>query len=206
MPLIRKDPAPSAAPDLAANGRLLTTGSADERWAAARALAGQADALGPLAAALATEEDARVREAILTGLARAGGPAAVDAVLPLLRSDRAELRAAALDALRAMPEATAVRLPALLRDADRDVRILACDLIRDRPADEAIRLLVQVLDEDPEVNVCAAAVDVLAELGTPEAQPALARCAARFPDNAFLGFSIKIAMDRMGSQPPDPRG
>ena len=60
-----------------------------------------------LAAALSRESDPRVREAIFTGLARIATAESAAAVLPYLRSDDAGLRTAALDALRAMPQAAA---------------------------------------------------------------------------------------------------
>lgn len=204
MPLIRKDAA--ATPAAPASASRLSTGSADERWAAARALAGRPEAVPELAAALAQEPEARVREAILTSLTRTGGPAAVDAVLPHLRSDEADLRTGALDALRAMAASVAPQVEALLGDPDEDVRILACEVVRQLPAADVDRLLAPVLETDPVVNVCASAVDVVAELGSADVVPALTTCAARFPDEAFLRFAIKAAIDRIGSQTPDARG
>ena len=45
-------------------------------------------------------------------------------------------------------------------------------------------LLCALLSSETEANVCAAAIDVLAEVGGPEALPVLAACAERFRDNA----------------------
>jgi HEAT repeat protein len=184
----------------------LTGGSSEERWAAARAvreLPGAAESLGQ---ALRNEDDQRVREAIFTSLARLRTTASVQAVLPHLLSDDANLRAGALDALRAMPEATAPHLPSLLRDADPDVRLLACDLARGVPTTEANRLLCDLLYTEREPNVCAAAVDVLAEIGGAAALPVMARCAERFPDDPFLSFSIRIAAERIGLESSEPHG
>ena len=64
MPLVRKPP-PVAAP---ASAPLPIEGTSDARWAAARAAAGRPDGVAVLAAALAREDDPRVREAIFTGL------------------------------------------------------------------------------------------------------------------------------------------
>lgn len=202
MPLIRKDaPKAGSGPDPADAARRLAGGTSDERWAAAREMGGQPGGVEALAAALATEADPRVREAIFTNLARIGSPEALAAVLPHLRADDANRRTGALDALRAMPKAAAGRLPALLSDADTDVRILACELVRHIPADEATRLLSDVLAREPDVNVCASAVEVLAECGGPEALPALQACAARFPQEAFLRFAIQVATERIGGPP-----
>ena len=157
-------------------------------------------------AALATEADARVREALLSGLARAGTDESLDAILQLLRSDDASARTSALDALRTMPAIVAAHLPRLLEDDDADVRLLACELAREIPAEQAIPLLAGLLARDPHPNVCAAAVEVLAEVGTPDILPALEACAARFPDEPFLTFATRAAADRIRSQAPARRG
>ncbi|TCT01727.1 HEAT repeat domain-containing protein [Aquabacter spiritensis] len=198
MPLIRR-PSP-AAPDPAAPAPAFTGGTAEERWAAARAAAGSAEAVPTLAAALATEPDMRVREAIFTSLALIDTDASVQAVLAHVRSDDAGMRTAALDALRAMPRRAGRHLPALLRDPDADVRILACDLCRSVAPPELHALLGPLLETEPEANVCAAAVEVLADGGGPDILPALSRCAARFGGDPFLAFSIRIAAARIAAQ------
>lgn len=206
MPLIRKPPEsrPAAAPESGTVLAALASGSDDERWAAARAapdLPGSVEALG---AALLRERNARVREAILTALSRIGSSESVERVVPLLRTDDAQLRTGALDALRAMKSAAWPFVPMLLGDSDADVRLLACELVRSMPAEEAGRLLCRLLDSEREVNVCASAVEVLAEVGNAAALPVLARCAERFRGTAFLEFSIKITTDRIRSS-PQPR-
>ena len=193
MPLVRKPP-PVAAP---ASAPLPIEGTSDARWAAARAAAGRPDGVAVLAAALAREDDPRVREAIFTGLARTATPESAAVVVPYLRSEDAALRTGAIDALRAMPLATSVHLAQLLADPDADVRLLSCELVRGQPEEEANRLLCDLLQAESEKNVCAAAIEVLAESGRPEALPALARCAARFSDDPFIAFSVKIASDRI---------
>jgi HEAT repeat protein len=209
MPLIRKGPNDKPAADFGApvnNASLLLGGDRDQRWAAARALAGQAEGGKALAAALPNEPDPRVREAILTGLIRHPGDASVVAILPLIRSDDASVRTGALDSLRAMPEALAARLSEVLADPDPDVRLLVCDLVRVLPSNEASRTLCALLDQETEPNVCAAALDALAEVGGPEARPSLERCAARFADEPFLRFAVRAALDRIGAPSPEQRG
>jgi HEAT repeat protein len=201
MPLIRKSSDP-AAPPPTGSATALRDGSTDERWAAARSLTSPAD-VGALGAALDTEQDPRVREAILTSLARIGDAASAQAVIPHIRSDDASVRTAALDSLHAMPEAVADSLPGLLSDADPDVRLLACELVRALPSASATRLLCDLIQADAEPNVCAAAIDVLAEVGGPEALPALDLCAARFADQPFLAVAIRVAGDRISAHPRD---
>jgi hypothetical protein len=196
MPLIRRPP-PRSEPSAAVPASL-TDGTTDQRWAAVRAAAAQPDGVGLLAAALVEERDPRVLEAIFTGLARAATVESAAAVVPFIRSEDASLRAGALDALRAMPEASRSHIARLLADPDADVRLLSCELVRGLPEGEANRLLSDLLDRETEKNVAAAAVEVLSEIGRPEALPALAHCAERFAGDSFLAFSVKVATDRIG--------
>jgi HEAT repeat protein len=203
MPLVRKGAGAAApGPDAGDVEAQLRTGTSDERWTAARALSGKSQAVKVLGAALAVEPDARVREAILTGLVRIDTAESAEAIVPLLRSDDAGLRTGALDALRVMPHALAAHLSRLLSDPDADVRLLACDLARQLPPPAATRRLCELLAGEPEANVCAAAVDVLAECGDPEALPVLSACAVRFAHVPFLTFSLRIAGDRIRAQAP----
>jgi HEAT repeat protein len=182
----------------------LEKGTDDERWAAARVMSELPGGVAALGRALRSERDIRVREAILTSLARTGSGESVEALLPFLRSDEANVRTGALDALSTMRDAVGPYLPGLLDDRDPDVRVLACELARNLPGEGAARLLCELLDAEIEANVCAAAVEVLAEIGGPEALPALARCAQRFRETPFLEFSIKATADRIRSQSARP--
>jgi len=104
-----------------------------------------------------------------------------------------------------MPQACRTHLPGLLADQDPDVRLLSCELARGLPDEEANRLLCALLETETEKNVCAAAVEVLAEIGRPEALPSLARCGARFDADPFIAFSVKIATERILAPPRRPR-
>jgi HEAT repeat protein len=195
MPFVRRPPPPAEAPTAPTS---LTEGNSDQRWAAVRAAADRRDGVPLLAAALAQESDARVREAIFTGLARIATAESAAAVVPYLGSDDASLRGGAIDALRAMPQACRPHLARLLADPDADVRLLSCELARVLPQGEASRLLCDLLERESEKNVCASAIEVLAEVGGPEALPVLARCAERFAADPFVTFSVKVATDRIG--------
>ena len=205
MPLIRnaKNAARKIdAPDFEAASAGLRNPDADARRGAARALGAFPQAADVLGRAAMSERDERVREAMFTSLARIGTEQSVLALLPHIRSDDSSRRTGAMDALKAMPEMMAVVLLGLLGDPDADVRGLACDLVRELPSAEATALLKDVLDTDTEINVCAAAVDVIADIGSLDALPHLRRCASRFPDQPFLQFAIRIALDRIGTQAP----
>ena len=206
MPLVRKPTQPAGHSKPGAAEVLTGLGSTDPevRWTAARAAAGLPDSAAALAAALPQETDSHVREAMFTSLARIGTRDSVASMLPMLRSDDAALRTGALDALRSSVIATQQLLPQLLNDPDVDVRILSCELARGLPSEDASRSLCALLAHEAEINVCAAAIEVLAEVGNCAALPTLEQCAQRFSQVPFLTFAIKLATDRITAA--DTRG
>jgi HEAT repeat protein len=209
VPLVRKPggtpPAPVSPADASSVFAKLVSDRAEDRWAAARDAAELPGAAPALAAALGKEADPRVREAMFTGLARIGTRESADLLISILRSDSSNLRAGALDALRTMVGSTKDLLPPLLVDPDVDIRVLSCELARTLPGPEATALLASLLARETDVNVCAAALDVLAEVGGPAAIPALDACARRFGESPFLAFAIKAATDRIHAQRPPSR-
>jgi HEAT repeat protein len=202
MPLIRK-PVDSSRAEAAAPVdvlRALVNGTQEERWSAARAAADVPGGVDALESALRSEADSRVREAMFTSLARIGSPASVDALVRFLRSDEASLRTGALDALRMLHDVVREHLPGLMNDPDIDVRVLSCEVVRGFPSGEATQLLCDLLRREREPNVSAAAIDVLAEVGTAAALPVLVECETRFRDTPFLAFAIKVAKARIIEQ------
>jgi HEAT repeat protein len=210
MPLIHKpaarDSDPVSQPDTSSQLAHLVTGDDEARWAAARAAAGLPDGAKALKDALARETNSRVREAMFTSLARIASPASIETVLPYLRVDDAHIRTQAWDALAAMHSAVWPYFRMLLRDEDPDVRILSCELARGMPGTDAAGALAELLDSEQTPNVCAAAIEVLAEIGDARVLPALARCEARFSTSQFLSFSLKVAADRIHSKTSPSRG
>ena len=202
MPLIRKPVEPSRAQTSAPADvlRALVSGTQEERWSAARAAADVPGGTDALETALRSEGDSRVREAMFTSLARIGSPASIDALVRLLRSDDASLRTGALDGLRMLHDVVREHLPGLMSDPDIDVRVLSCEVVRGFPNDEATQLLCDLLSREQEPNVCAAAIDVLAEVGTEAALPVLVECETRFRSTPFLAFAIKVARARIIEQ------
>ena len=148
MPLIRGDRGAAAAGATAPAPPALDSSDAESRWAAARSLAGQAEAVPELAAALRRETVARVREAILTSLIRTGDTASAEAIVPCLRSQDARLRAAAIEALQALPSALTPILARLFNDPESDVRLLATELARNMKASDATRLLCGLIENE----------------------------------------------------------
>ncbi len=194
MPLVKGGKSPTGEGGLVPDRAALDSPDAESRWTAARALSGDVDAVPVLAVALGREHVPRVREAIMTALMRVGNAASVEAILPYLRAQDAGLRAAAIESLQALPDATHPFMGRLLNDSDSDVRLLATELARGMNASEATRLLCDLIEREQHPNVCAAAIDVLTEVGTPEALPSLEKCAVRFAATPFLPFAISVAI------------
>jgi HEAT repeat protein len=199
VPLIRREsldkttgPAPEPLDRLATD---LRDPDPERRWSAARHMGGLRGTVAHLAAALKSESEPRVLQAIFTSLTKTGGEDSVLALLPWLRSDDAARRCGAIEALQMMPDVVRPYMSELLRDSDSDVRILACELVRKMPPEGATSLLCAVLNHDDHASVCAAAVDVLAEIGTRDAVPVLERCRERFIRDPFLPFAIAAAIE-----------
>lgn len=174
-------------------------GSADSamRWRAARALSGEAAATAQLLSRLRLEGDRNVRTALFSSLVAIGGTRTAALVASLLRSDDPGLRNGAIEALKQFHTAAAPAVDALLAEEDSDLRLLAIEVTRAWPGRLAVPRLLQVIEHDPNVNVCAAAVDVATELGTPELLGALLRLRRRFAGEPFMVFAIDIARGRI---------
>jgi HEAT repeat protein len=160
--------------------------------------AGRCGATVLLASRLQVENDHAIREMILTNLVRNGGLAAARPLLNLLRSDDADLRNAVIETLQGMSDAITPLIEDLLADPDSDVRIFAVNILQSLKSPTVADLAAKVISTDPHVNVCAAAVDVLAEVGRPEMAGALRDVATRFPDQPFLAFAVRTALKRIG--------
>lgn len=166
------------------------------RWAA-RDLAIHPDAVEPLCAHLLKESDHSVQEVIFTTLGCLGGGDVVDGLIPLLRSEDAHLRNSAIEVLSDLPDEVAPHIDALLRDIDPDVRIFTLNLLNELKHPEVDRWLSLVLMHEAHVNVVAAALEVLAEVGTPLAAKALGSVRQRFADDPFIGFAADLAQQRI---------
>lgn len=175
----------------------LTDPAIDVRRWAARDLAVYPEATEVLGRALAREGNGSVREALFTSLCTLGGTAAVDVLLPLLRSEDAALRNGAIESLAHLPEAAGQRIDALLHDPDADVRIFTVNLLGSLRHARVGPWLNQVLEKDTAINVVAAAVEVITEMGGNEHLPGLEVARKRFASDAFMGFAIDLARTRI---------
>jgi HEAT repeat protein len=166
------------------------------RWAA-RDLAECPDASTTLIKQLRREMDASVREIILTSLTRRGDEDAVAGLVECLRSEDASLRNEAIEAMKLLPAEVAPIMGGLLSDGDPDVRIFAVNVLESLRHENVEKWLKEVIEHDPHVNVCATAVDLLGEVGTPYSREALENLKARFPDQPYIRFAADIALKRI---------
>jgi HEAT repeat protein len=178
------------------SAQLVDADAGVRRWAA-RDLAAHPQAAPRLAARLTDEADASVRAVLFSSLAQIGGPAVVDALLPLLRSEDAMLRNGAIELLAGLPDAVAPRIEALLADADSDVRIFSVNLLGQLPHPRVPQWLAQVLQRETEANVVGAVLEVLAEVGGPELAAPLRQTLARFAGEPYITFAAELVLQRI---------
>lgn len=168
------------------------------RRQAAQDLAGMPGAEEILCQRLEREQDVAVWDAILTSLVRIGGSASLQGLLRFLRAEPVQLRNEVLEALKTFPEQEILpHIEALLTDPDPHLRIAVIHLIQALGYPVGVNVLTTVLDREEHLNVAATAVELLAEIGTPEAVPALQRTRARFADTRFMTFAVDTALARI---------
>ncbi|SEO56596.1 HEAT repeat domain-containing protein [Aquisalimonas asiatica] len=214
MPLIRRDD-PDATPAeerrQASRDRDGLIAQLDDRRPvarrrASRELAGDQGAVDALCDALEREQDEGCRHAMLTALLVSGGQRVQERLLPLLRSEDAGLRNGAIEVLQGMPKLAAGYMDELLADSDSDVRIFAVNILESLRHERVPEWLRGVLERDGHVNVCAAAVDVLAEVGDDDCLAALRQLPGRFPGEPFIAFAVRTAERRItGEEGGDDR-
>jgi HEAT repeat protein len=167
------------------------------RWAA-RDLASYPEATDALFQQLMVEKVPSVREAIFTSLTLIGTREVVEGLMELLRSDDASLRNEAIEAMKNLPEAVSPVMESLLADPDSDVRIFAINILESLKHPNVEKWLIEVLRDEEHVNVCAAAIDLLGEVGSEMTIPALEEVRERFPDEPFIEFAVDLALKRIG--------
>ncbi|AGX86360.1 repeat-containing PBS lyase heat domain protein [Candidatus Symbiobacter mobilis CR] len=166
------------------------------RWAA-RDMLDHIHSSSVLVERLLQEKDVSVREVILTTLTCLGDTTAVRGLIDCLRSEDAALRNEAVSAMRLLPDVVAPVMQDLLHDADSDVRIFAVNILEALRHPRVEQWLCEVAEFDSEVNVCATAVDLLGEVGTPAALDALRKLKDRFAEEPYIQFAADLAISRI---------
>jgi len=174
--------------------------SAARRWAA-RDLAGHPSASAPLLTRLLRETEVSVREVILTALMRIADPTAVNGLVACLRSEDANLRNEAIEAMKSLPVEVAPIMRGLLVDSDPDVRIFAINILESLRHPDVEAWLIGVIEHEPMVNVCGTAVDLLSEVGSSASHDALESLKARFASEPYIQFAATLALKRIAPVP-----
>jgi len=148
----------------------------------------------PLLARLLCSHNLGVQEASDRALRRIGGKDVVAAVKPLLRSDDAPSRNAAMDILRAVGVQDLPTLLELLHDADTDIRIFASDILGSTDSRLSVQPLCEAMLKDPEVNVRYQAAVSLGELAFNEASACLGQALG---DEEWVQFAVIEALAKI---------
>lgn len=148
-----------------------------------------------IAQALAAEPDLARRAKHLAALVAHGSAAAVAALAELLRHADPAVRAAGADGLRMIePVLARPALAALLDDPSPDIRIRALDAIDRVPDAQVEACLIALLERERVDNVCGVVLDLLAEIGTQAAIPAIRAARLRFASTPFIAFAADLAL------------
>jgi HEAT repeat protein len=182
----------SLAEDLAA----LNDENADTRRHAVHELAAFPEAVQPLCDRLALEQDIAVRTAILTALIKIGVPQAAECLIPYLGSENVALRNDVIVALQEMQQLALPLVEKLLENPDADIRIFAINILARIHDLQVPALLMHVIEHDTHINVWSAAIEAIAELGTPEMIPTIEASLQRF-DTAYARFAVQFAVQRI---------
>jgi len=167
------------------------------RRQAARQLADFQGSVPSLTRQLLRETEPSVREAIFVALTLIGNSAAVESLVTCLRSNDAAIRNEAIEAMKSLPNSVAPIMAGLLSDPDPDVRIFTVNVLESLRHPDVEKWLIDVITRDRHVNVCAAAVDLLGELGTESAIGPLESLRKRFADVPYIGFASFLALKRI---------
>ncbi|WP_119395098.1 HEAT repeat domain-containing protein [Salinibius halmophilus] len=176
---------------------LLNHGSMAEKRLAARDLADHPNGRSELILALQNETDVAVLEAILDSLQQHFDAQLANDLLDYLRSENVFVRNEVIGILQNYPDFVGPHILALLNDVDSDVRIFAVDILQLLAHPDTPQWLLSVIKDEQHINVVAAAVDRLAEVGTPEMIPELQALTERFPNQPYLSFAVKTAIHRI---------
>jgi HEAT repeat protein len=179
--------------------QLSTENPKERRWAA-RDLADYKEASSYLVEQLMKEKDIAVREIIISSLLAIGDEIAIAGLINCLKSDDAHLRNSAIEALKQVSEKVSPYIEKLLQDREPDVRIFAVNILESLRHPNVVKWLIEVIEKDENVNVCATALDLLAEVGTEEAIPAIKKVKERFKNEPYIQFASDIALKRISGE------
>lgn len=183
--------------DTATLVQMLTDDDWTMRRQAAFALAQHPETTAILADRWQHEPEPQVRHAIVTSLVQIATAEVADIFLQALACDDPQWRNQAIIALQQLPQWVEPQLDRLLCDHDIDVRIMTVTLLASLPITAVEHRLIRVIEQDQHVNVCAAAIDILGEVGSEQAIAALQAVSQRFEHEPFIAFAAELALKRI---------
>ena len=152
-----------------------------------------------LARQLADEPDLACRAQLLDALIAQASAATVAALTGLFHHADPAVRAAGGEGLRLVdPALLRPALAKLLDDPASDIRIRALDVIERTPDVQTETMLIALLEREPVDNVCGVVLDLLAEIGTSAAVPAIRAARLRFANAPFIAFAANLALTQIG--------
>jgi HEAT repeat protein len=175
---------------------LISDDSSKRRWAA-RDIVNCSNASTMLLDQLEAESDMSVKQTILSSLTQIGDTEAVNGLVRCLRTEDVSLRNEAIEAMKHLPKEVASIMASLLNDPDADVRIFAVNILESLCHPDVEQWLIDVIRDDAHINVCATAVDLLGEVGSEQALPALQSLKERFTDEPYIQFAADLAIKRI---------
>lgn len=150
---------------------------------------------GDLARLLAAEPDLGRRAGHLAALVALANAEAGAALAGLLAHGDPAVRACGVEGLRRLPAALSdAVLEGLLAAPSPDMRIRALDAIDRVPDPQVEGWLVGLLTRESDENVCGVVLDLLAEIGSDAALPAIRAARLRFANEPFVAFAADLAL------------
>lgn len=118
------------------------------------------------------DESIAVQETAQDALIKIGGETTIKKIIPMLQSNKANIRNFVTEMLENLKEKAIPALSELLTDNDHDVRKFAVDALGSIGCAEGIEHLIKALN-DPHVNVSSGAAEALGKIGDDRATDAL---------------------------------
>ena len=177
--------------------KMITSPDPVERKAAARELAGYPgeESLAYLIRML-SDGQTEVVCAASHSIVSIGTREAVDAMIPLLRSEDVALRNLAIEIISRIGSTAAPQVTALLNDPDMDVQKFAVDILKSMKSPETVDSLIRTLYSE-NVNIAGDAAEILGDIGNPRAIYALTQCLEREP---WLKCAALRALGKIGGE------
>lgn len=148
----------------------------------------------PLLCECVQQENLGIQEACEFAFRKIRGSKTVNAILPMLTSDDAQIRNISMDVLREIGVDDIAAMQTYLDGDDADLRIFITDILGHCKNHQSAVLLGDILLKDPEVNVRYQAAVSLGNLAFPESVDALCKA---MQDEEWVQFAVVEALSKI---------